>query len=266
MVMADMYVAVESLNFRSAPAESDETLVGKLFLGQRINVTKEEADGWVQCKATVDGAQKTGFASRRFLREPTTPNREALIASVHREYMRFNRGMGKEDTEPFAGFVGEMWRSIGVRNLDGTDRDTPWSAAAISFMVKKAGSAYGGFRFAAAHSKFTHHAIKCREKNDKSAPFWGFRLDEARPEIGDIVVRDNPNFAPAVTFDVAAALDSYRSHSDIVVQVDSAKQRVLAIGGNVSDSVGVTIYDLAPGDFLADTRHTFALLKNRTDG
>jgi hypothetical protein len=87
-----------------------------------------------------------------------------------------------------------------------------------------------------------------------------------RPQIGDIVVRDNPAFAPAVTFDVAARLDSYRSHSDIVVAIDSANQRLLAIGGNLGDSVGIAVYDLAPGDFLGETRHTFALLRNRTDG
>jgi hypothetical protein len=29
--------------------------------------------------------------------------------------------------------------------------------------------------------------------------------------------------------------------------------------------MGISVYDLAPGDFLAGTRHTFALLRNRTD-
>jgi hypothetical protein len=263
--MADMYVAVEALNLRSSPNKTNDNVIGSLFLTQKIDVTAEATDGWVQCTASVDGAQKIGFVSGSFLRRPTTPNREALIASVHAQYMRFNHGMGKEHIQPFAGFVGEMWKAIHINNLDGTHRDQPWSAAAISFMVRHASAAYAGFRFEAAHSKFIHHAIKCREANDATAPFWGFRLDEARPEIGDIVARDNPDHGPVVTFDVAAAMDSYRSHSDIVVQIDSAKQRLLAIGGNVSNSVSITVYDLAPGDFLADTKNTFALLKNRTD-
>jgi hypothetical protein len=264
--MTAMYVDVEALNFRSSPDSTIDNRIGSLFLTQRVEVLGEaEVEGWVRVEATVAGVPKEGFVAKRFLRAPTTPNREALIASVNREFMRFDRGLGKENVTPFAGFVGEMWRAIGIDNLDGTDTDVPWSAAAISFMVRNAGDAYRKFRFAAAHSKFIHHAIQARARNDRTAPFWGFRLNEMRPQIGDIVARDNPDFAPVVTFDVAAQLDSYRSHTDIVVRIDSANQRLLAIGGNVGNSVGIAVYDLAPGDFLSTRGHTFALLRNRTD-
>ncbi len=264
--MGDMYVNVESLNFREGPTSSEDNLIGKLYLTQKVDVVSEEPDEWVKCRATLNGSQRTGFVMAKFLRPPVTENREKLIASVHKQFMRFERGLGKENVDPFSGFVGEMWRAIGNNNLDGTDRDVPWSAAAISFMVRKAGAAYENFKFAAAHSKYIHHAIKARQQNNKDAPFWGFRLHEVRPEIGDIVARDNPEFGPVVTYDVAASLDAYRSHTDIVVQIDSANNRLFAIGGNVSHSVGVTEYKLAPGDFLSDSGHTFALLKNRTDG
>jgi hypothetical protein len=49
------------------------------------------------------------------------------------------------------------------------------------------------------------------------------------------------------------------------VKIDSPNQRVLAIGGNVSHSVNITVYDLAAGDLLAGTHHVFALLRNITD-
>lgn len=263
--MATMIVSAEALNLRSEPDSSKENVIASLFLTEAVDIIAEPLDGWAEISLTRGAKTIRGFAAKRFLRAPLGPNREALIASVSREYMRFDQGRGKEHVKPFAGFVGEMWTAIGESSLDGTDKDVPWSAAAISFMVRKAGPAYAKFKFAAAHSKFTHHAIKARMAKDKSAPFWGFRLHEERPQVGDIVVRDNPGFAPAVTFDVAASLDAYRSHSDIVVAIDSARQRLLAIGGNVSDSVGVAIYDLAPGDFLSDSKHTFALLRNRTD-
>lgn len=267
--MVDMYVNVESLNFREAPTSSGDNLIGKLFLTQKVDVIADDIEpGWFKCRAKVngDGDQKTGFVKQEFLRQPVSENREKLIASVHKQFMRFKRGMGKENVEPFSGFVEEMWRSIGVHNLDGTDQDVPWSAAAISFMVRKAGDAYADFRFAAAHSKYIHQAIRARLDDDESAPFWGFRLHEVRPEIGDIVARDNPSFGPAVTYDVAANLSTYRSHTDIVVQIDTANNVLLAIGGNVSNSVSVTKYPLAPGDFVSDSGHTFAILKNRTDG
>lgn len=263
--MAVMYVDVEALNLRSGAASNTDNKIGSLFLMQRVDVLGDEADGWALVETTIDGAPIRGYVAKKFLRAPVTPNREALIASASREFMRFARGLGKENVDPFSRFVGEMWRAIGVDKLDGTDRGVPWSAAAISFMVRNAGNAYKHFKFAPSHSRFVHHAIQARMKNDKTAPFWGFRLDETRPQIGDIVARDNPEFAPVVTFDIASHLDSYRSHTDIVVHVDSAKRRLLAIGGNVGHSVGIAIYDLAPGDFLSGNQHTFALLRNRTD-
>lgn len=263
--MSKLYVAVEALNFRSSPEVRAGNKLGTVFLGQEVEHRGDKADGWVSCRAVLDGSQQDGFVAGRFLREPLSAEREALVASVHREYMRFARGLGKEHIAPFSGFVGEMWQAIGLPNLDGTDRDVPWSAAAISFMVRNAGPKYANFRFAAAHSKYVHQAIRARLDGDRSVPFWGFRLDEVRPRIGDIVARDNPDFGPAVTYDVAAQLDAYRSHTDIVMQIDSDNQILRAIGGNVGHSVDIAHYDLAPGDFLASTRNVFALLRNITD-
>jgi len=264
--MVTLYVDTPALNFRSEPFVSPETWIGTVFLGQKLaKVRNADVDGWVQCKAEIGEEEIEGFVSRKFLRERLTKNREKLVASVHREWMRFMRGTGKEHHDPYFLFVGEMWRALGI-NLDGTDRDTPWSAAAISFMVKRSGAAYKKFKFAAAHSKFVHHAIGARFENDASVPFWGYRLDEIQPEIGDIICRDNPNFAPAVEFEVARRQNAYRSHTDVIMHIDSEHGKIIAIGGNVSHSVKIAEYDLTHGDFVADTRHTFALLKNITDG
>jgi hypothetical protein len=263
--VSEMYVKALAVNFRSRPIVSEETLLGTVFLGQRLtNVEESDTEGWVSCTAELESGVRDGFVSRRFLRAPLPPGREALVASVHREWMRFKRGLGKEHIRPFSDFVGEMWAALG-NDLDGTDRGVPWSAAAMSFMVRNAGRAYAGFRFATAHSKYIHHAIRARLDNNRSVPFWGYRLDEIRPQIGDIVCRDNPDFAPNMDFDIASNTDSYRSHCDVIMQIDSANQRLIAIGGNVRNSVHHAFYDLAPGDFLDDTQHTFALLRNITD-
>jgi hypothetical protein len=263
--LSEMYVNALALNFRSRPVVSDETRLGTVFLGQRLtNVEESDTEGWLSCTAALESGAQDGFVSRQFLRAPLASSREALVASVHREWMRFKRGLGKEHIKPFSDYVGEMWAALGD-DLDGTDRGVPWSAAAISFMVRNAGREYSRFRFDAAHSKYIHHAIRARRDNDRNVPFWGYRLDEIRPQIGDIVCRDNPDFAPDVDFDVASNTESYRSHCDIIMQIDSAKQRLIAIGGNVRHSVHHVFYDLAPGDFLDDTQHTFAVLRNITD-
>ncbi|WP_235112876.1 DUF2272 domain-containing protein [Acaryochloris sp. 'Moss Beach'] len=260
-----MFVDITALNFRSEPRVAAETRIGTVYLCQKLkNVREADVEGWVACVAEIDGSDREGFVSARYLRAPISENREKLVASVHREWMRFARGAGKEHHDPYYLYVGEMWQALGL-NLDGTDRDTPWSAAAISFMVKNAGPAYSQFKFAAAHSKFIHHSINARITNDRSAPFWGYRLDEVQPELGDIICRDNPLHAPAVDFDVATSQDSYRSHTDVIMHIDSTNNRIVAIGGNVGHSVKIAEYDLTFGDFAAETRHTFALLKNIAD-
>lgn len=265
--MSSKFVNATSLNFRSSPEVSATNQLGTVFLGQQLSdVVPSGTHGWVSCSAEIDGSVKSGFVSERFLRDPLTTNREALLRQVHHEWMRFRRGTGKENVAPFSGFVGEMWKAIGLEQLDGTDRDVPWSAAAISFMVRNAGGAYAGFRFAAAHSKFTHHAINARLRDDRTVPFWGYRLHEVRPQPGDIICRDNPTHGADVDFDHAQRHDSFRSHTDIVVRIDSDRQKLVAIGGNVSHSVKIAEYDLSPGDFADDTNHTYAILKNITDG
>jgi hypothetical protein len=265
-MMSQMFVNTPALNFRSAPVVSEETRIGSVFLGQRLSsVESADEPGWVSCKAEIEGRDVTGFVSRRFLRAPLSDSRERLVASVFTEWMRFKRGLGPEHHDPFFRFVGEMWNAINLGHLDGRDRDVPWSAAAISFMVRNAGSDYANFRFAAAHSRYTHQAINARLQNDRSIPFWGFRLHEVRPEIGDIICRDNPTHGANVDYDFAASSDAYRSHTDIVMKIDSENNKLLAIGGNVGHSVKIATYDLTQGDFADDSHHTFAILKNMTD-
>src|SRR5215475_2820139 len=103
--MAVMYVDVEALNFRSSPNSTSDNKIGSLFLTQKVNVLSDEADGWVRVEAKLSGASKEGFVAKRFLRLPVTPHREALIASVNQQFMRFDRGLGKENTDPFFKFV-----------------------------------------------------------------------------------------------------------------------------------------------------------------
>lgn len=264
--MPTMFVDTSALNFRSAPIVSNDTRIGSVFLGQRLlDVVDAGEPGWVSCRANVEGQDQNGFVSKKFLRASLSETRERLVASVFTEWMRFERGLGLEHHDPFFKFVGEMWDSIGMGHLDGRDRGVPWSAAAISFMVRNAGSEYGNFRFAAAHSKFIHQSINARFDNDRSVPFWGFRLHEARPEIGDIICRDNRSHGVDVDFDFARNHDSYRSHTDIVMKIDSENNKLLAIGGNVSHSVKIAVYDLSPGDFADNSKGTFAVLKNMTD-
>ena len=152
-----------------------------------------------------------------------------------------------------------MWQAIG-QDLDGKDRDVPWSAAAISFIVRQAGTefeTYRRFKFAAAHSRYLHDSIVKRNAADQRAPFWGFRLHERRPAIGDIVARwrETPR-----TFDDAVHSDSFKSHTDIIISI--SPDFVLAMGGNVQQSMNITRYKKTPSGFVAADGEAMMLMVN----
>lgn len=265
--MTDKFVDLEALNLRKTPDSSSlDNRIGILHLGQPVKeIGPASVAGWLAINVEIEGAIKSGFVKAEIggllsLREPVSPAREALVAEAIKEWLRFEKGQGKENINPFTGFVGEMWKAIGL-NLDGDDVGMPWSSPANSFMVRNAGKnfpKYQNFIFAAASWKYMHDSIKKQKADDASAPFWGFRLFEKQPEIGDIVGkwRLQPH-----DFDDAAEGRAFASHCDIIVSV--RPDFVLAISGNVKNSVNISRYDKSPSGFLADEGGVFMLLGNQ---
>lgn len=261
----EMFVQSKVLNLRNAPQVEPATLIGPMDLNQPVETLSEpDAKGWVAAKAQISGGVREGVCKAEFLRTPVSAEREALLAAARSQWRRFDQGRADEHIDPFFRFVGEMWRSIGL-DLDGKDRDQPWSAACISFLVREAGRVhprYNSFKFAAAHGRYVHDAIQARIQH-RDAPFHGFRRGERVPQLGDIVCK--PREGSGVTFETATATGEFKSHCDIVVAIDSPNFKLLTIGGNVGHSVAITEYPLGPGDFLAANSGVFALLANMTD-
>lgn len=256
-----MYIDVEALNFRAKPEVAADNRLAILHLGQQVEVLgAARPSGWSRISADIGDRTEEGYVSNQYLRAPVAPAREELVAQAIIEWLRFRQGLGMEFDDPFSSFVGEMWQAIGYQ-LDGRDRDVPWSAAAISFMVRNAAvpfPQYANFRFAAAHARYIHHSIKSRLDDDADVPFLGYRLHERRPELGDMVCRWRET---ARDFDDAACNNAFKSHADIIVCV--RPDDVLAIGGNVNHSVSITKYDKTPAGFLADSHQVFAHLVNQ---
>lgn len=120
--MSNRFVNVLNLNLRNSPRLLPDNIVGKLDLNQPLTVSGEpDANGWVSASSVIGGATRQGFVAAKFLREAAAPSIEALLAAARREWRRFEHGRGEEHLDPFAGFVGEMWKAIG-EDLDGRDR------------------------------------------------------------------------------------------------------------------------------------------------
>jgi len=166
-------------------------------------------------------------------------------------------GMDETD-EGFWQRVGVYWRDGTGKNLTGKNDDFPWSATFISFVMRKAG-AENRFKYSPQHSVYIRAAIRAREKEDKKYGFWGFRLTEHSPEVGDLVcyVRES-----GIGFDTQSA--NYKSHADIVVEKLDGLIKV--IGGNVGNSVSMKILATDTQGRLTDNKHQwFAVLQNRLD-
>jgi hypothetical protein len=254
--MATKHVRSDALNLRQEPKVQEGNVVAVLVKGQAVTVIGPSGtQGWVEVEALVDSAPRGGFVAAHLLRDPATAAKERLMSAAVAEWVRFDRGLGQEHIDPFFKFVGEMWQAIG-ENLDGRDRDQPWSAAFISWIVRRAGDEYGEFKFSASHSRYIHDSIKKREAG-ASSPFWGFRLHEHRVGLGDLVCQWRVSKR---TFDDARSSDSFFSHCDVVVEVTPGSVRTL--GGNVVHTVGFKTYAVNADGFLKAENKVFAVLRN----
>lgn len=264
--MTHKIVNIEALNIRSRPLADPSNLRGVLHLGQTLTAFDEDPGAdWINVKALVRNIEVTGYVKRVVndvlsLREPATAPREALAGKAIEQWLRFDRGQGKEHDKPYSSYVGEMWRSIKL-NFDGSDRNMPWSAAFISFIVRQTATetgSYANFKFASSHSRYLHDSIVKKASSDTSVPFWGYRLDEKMPQVGDIVASWRETES---NYNDAAHTDSFKSHCDIIISVNS--DFALAIGGNVSQSVNITRFEKSNAGFLLPSRQAFMLMANR---
>lgn len=264
---ANAFITTNAVNFRAAP---DGAIIRELTVCDPVTALATiSPTGWIPVQI---GTQQ-GYVFGRYLRSPLASPIEALLRNLVDEWIRFKKGQANERTDPYYKFVGEMWASIGL-NYDGRSlypdgREVPWSAAFISYVVRKSGAAYAKFRFDASHSTFSHDAIQGKVLGRTDRPFWGYRRSDAKPELGDIIHRNrgSNNF----TYDYTENHSSFESHSDAVVEVTSHVVRV--IGGNVGDTVSMSEvvggdnlqeYNLDSQGFIADGQRVIAVLKNRS--
>lgn len=186
---------------------------------------------------------------------PTTPLtgiRARIVHLANQEWNKWNQGAIKETDASIQTLLKDYWVS-GTGYLEGYSKNLAWSATFISWVMRKAGAG-SSFKYSTTHTTFTFYAKENRLQNN-SNPFKAYRINERKPEPGDIVVRNRngssfsyENVQPHTT----------PSHSDIVVSVKSGYIEV--IGGNVSQSVSRKRINLDSNGYINSPDH-FAIIK-----
>lgn len=104
------------------------------------------------------------------------------------------------------------------------------------------------FSYSASHATYISKSIRDRNQGNAKALYWGYRLNEHKPQVGDLVCWDrDPD--KVVDYD-HQHLGNYSSHTDLVVSVGTNEIEI--IGGNVGNSVTRRPLALTADGFLAN--------------
>ncbi len=153
-------------------------------------------------------------------------------------------GGHKEGENGFYQRIADYWLTgTDTHGVDGRDHGWYWSAAFISWCEKKAG-ADKKFRYSTQHSVYISQSIRDHKNNRVDSGYWGWRLNEVKPSVGDLVCWARKN---GIDYDHQNQGD-YPGHTDIIVEV--TPKQIVVIGGNVGDSVTRRPLALDDGGFI----------------
>ena len=150
--------------------------------------------------------------------------------------------------QPGSDVVAKYWRDgLGDLQRNGCS-DVAWSAAFICWSLRQAGVKLDEFPFSAGHHTYIRWAINNTKQGKAGKLYYGMRVDEYRPQPGDMIAQwrkaDASTPDPDISFDKQP--DSfYAAHCDIVTK--SGSDAVVAVGGNVSDRVKESSFGAVDG-------------------
>jgi hypothetical protein len=168
---------------------------------------------------------------------------------------------GHETSEPLASRIGEYWRTAGQGKWNGRDTDKPWSGALVVWVMSKAGVSPADFPHTARHSDYLSALV------DKGASARFIVRDRSAYAVqpGDLVCSGRGP-TPGMFRNSTTLKQQIRTgvdHCDIVVDVRGGYAH--AVGGNVRDTITMSLYPLDRGGRLADVRGKtwFCVVENR---
>jgi hypothetical protein len=120
--------------------------------------------------------------------------------------------------------------------------NAPWSAAFISWVMCEAGlGSTNQFQRAVAHHAYIDQAIRARDGRAAQTAFAAYDTGESAIVPGDMLCSSRRPIYRTLAERRRQMGTGARTHCDIVVTVDEAGERILAIGGNVRSIVSLKL-------------------------
>ena len=120
--------------------------------------------------------------------------------------------------------------------------NAPWSAAFISWVMCEAGlGTTSQFQRAIAHHAYIDQAIRARDGRAPQAAFAAYDAGETAIAPGDLLCSSRRPAYRTIAERRRQMGVGARTHCDVVVKVDEARERILAIGGNVRGVVSLKL-------------------------
>jgi len=175
------------------------------------------------------------------------------------EWNYWKGGKTKEGNPETMDRLKTYWiEGAGIKNwTDKKMTDEAWSAAFISYVMKKSGAGKD-WKYSPSHSTYIVDSIKNRKTNNAN-PFKGYKPQEVKLEIGDLVGKGRQG---SVGYDTTG---SYLSHTDIVIGFKDGYAET--IGGNIGNSVSMTKVPITPDRKIDNSKvrgeKYFVVIKNK---
>ncbi|WP_018467836.1 DUF2272 domain-containing protein [Calidithermus timidus] len=175
------------------------------------------------------------YGGRQAVQRASGPSLGARAARAALEELERWRGL--DEADPAARpLLERYWREgLGYsaeQAAAAVARRTHWSAAFVSYVMRRAGAGTH-FRYSAAHVDYCAAAKRNRLRGDTANPFWLYRPREHAPQVGDLLC--NARDGSGVTYDNVDDGRPRAAHCDVVVAKEPG--RLWVVGGNVGDAV-----------------------------
>jgi hypothetical protein len=133
----------------------------------------------------------------------------------------------------------EAWTSAGTPGIRWVE---PWSAAFISWVMCEGGLGDAAhFQRAVAHHVYVDQAIRARDGRAPQAAYEAYDVGERPVSPGDLLCTAQRPMYRTLAERRRQMGEGARTHCDVVVAVDEARARLLAIGGNVRGNVSLKV-------------------------